>query len=98
MTLKDAVNEAMREWTNRVDYTHYVLCLLYTSMIIHNMNAEENAELTITDDMIANPEIRAELVASSPVDTVSYTHLDVYKRQLYKKYKGSCNLYDFLVS
>jgi alpha-amylase len=37
-------------------------------MIIHNMNAEENAELTITDDMIANPEIRAELVASSPVD------------------------------
>ena len=37
-------------------------------MIIHNMNAEENAELTITDDMIANPEIRAELVASFPVD------------------------------
>ena len=25
MTLKDAVNEAMREWTNRVDDTHYVL-------------------------------------------------------------------------
>jgi len=24
-TLKDAVNEAMREWTNRVDDTHYVL-------------------------------------------------------------------------
>ena len=25
MTLKDAVNEAMREWTNRVSDTHYVL-------------------------------------------------------------------------
>lgn len=25
MTLKDAVNEAMREWTNRVDDTHYVI-------------------------------------------------------------------------
>ena len=25
MTLKDAVNECMREWTNRVDDTHYVL-------------------------------------------------------------------------
>ena len=25
MTLKDAVNEAMREWTNRVEDTHYVL-------------------------------------------------------------------------
>ncbi len=25
MTLKDAVNEAMREWTNRIDDTHYVL-------------------------------------------------------------------------
>ncbi len=37
-------------------------------MIIHNMNAEESAELTITDDMITNPEIRAELVASFPVD------------------------------
>lgn len=25
MTLKDAVNETMREWTNRVSDTHYVL-------------------------------------------------------------------------
>ena len=25
MTLKDAVNEAMREWVSRVDDTHYVL-------------------------------------------------------------------------
>ena len=25
MTLKDAVNEAMREWASRVDDTHYVL-------------------------------------------------------------------------
>ena len=25
MTLKDAVNETMREWTNRVYDTHYVL-------------------------------------------------------------------------
>ena len=25
MTLKDAVNEAMKEWTNRIDDTHYVL-------------------------------------------------------------------------
>lgn len=25
MTLKDAVNETMREWTNRIDDTHYVL-------------------------------------------------------------------------
>lgn len=25
MTLKDAVNEAMREWTNRIADTHYVL-------------------------------------------------------------------------
>lgn len=37
-------------------------------MIIHNLNAEQSAELTITDEMIANAEIRAELVASSPVD------------------------------
>ena len=25
MTLKDAVNETMKEWTNRIDDTHYVL-------------------------------------------------------------------------
>ena len=37
-------------------------------MIIHNLSETENAELTITEDMIANPEIRAELVASFPVD------------------------------
>lgn len=37
-------------------------------MIIHNLNAESSAELTITDAMIADAEIRAELVASSPIN------------------------------
>ena len=33
-TLKDAVSEAMREWTSRISDTHYCLgsCLLYTSI------------------------------------------------------------------
>ena len=43
-TLKDAVNETMREWTNRISDTHYVL--------------------------------------GSVMGPVSYTHLDVDKRQL----------------
>ena len=45
-TLKDAVNETMREWATRMDDTHYVLgsvmgphpfptiCLLYTSICV----------------------------------------------------------------
>ena len=34
-------------------------------MIIHNFNAKESVDLTITDDMIKNAEVRADLVAES---------------------------------
>lgn len=37
-------------------------------MIVHNMNAEESKEITITDEMIENPVIRGDLVASNPID------------------------------
>ena len=30
-TLKDAINEAIRDWVTNVETTHYLICLLYTS-------------------------------------------------------------------
>ena len=50
-TLKDAVNEALRDWVANVDTTHYVLgtvtgphpfpeiCLLYTSRCVYETGA-----------------------------------------------------------
>ena len=37
-------------------------------MIVHNMDADETLEITITDAMITNPVIRGDLVASAPTD------------------------------
>ena len=56
------------------DFGNTSICAYYVEyedsklMIIHNMNAEETAELTITDEMIKNPVIRGDLVASEPTD------------------------------
>ena len=41
-------------------------------MIIHNFNAKESKELTITDDMIKDAVVRADLVAES-----ADTHIEV---------------------
>ena len=38
-------------------------------MIVHNADADETIEITITDEMIKNPVIRGDLVASEPTDS-----------------------------
>lgn len=62
---------ARGEITGTQDFDNRNICAFYTEydgsklMIIHNFNAKESVDLTITDDMIKNAEVRADLVAES---------------------------------
>lgn len=66
---------ARGEITGVEEFEDTAICAYYVEydgsklMIVHNMSAEESKELKITDEMIENPVIRADLVASNPVDS-----------------------------
>ena len=76
-TLKDAVNETLREWTNPVSYTH----LLYAAS--RGVRPDEIMAIgdSENDYSMLSMDIKY-TVAMGNAMAVSYTHLDVYKRQV----------------